>query len=101
MLRSYEGMFVIRPERELEGSNGVLTKLQEVISKNGGTIESSQNWGKRRLSYKIGNCVEGTYWLANFRMSSDAIDKLKQAVKLNDAVLRMLVLAKQKAVIKK
>lgn len=94
MSKLYEGMFIIRSQSALEGNDGVLTKLQETISKHGGTIESSQNLGKKRLAYRIKNCAEGAYWLTNFRISPDSINKLKSAFNLNDAVLRVLIIAK-------
>lgn len=93
-MRNYEGVFIINPDLATEASKGVVTQMQELVSKNGGRVDGLQEWGKRRLAYKINKKHEGNYVLINFQMDSNQTKKLEQALRLNDHVMRYLLVNK-------
>ena len=87
-------MFIINPDIPTETSKGVVGQLQELISKNGGRVEGLQEWGKRRMAYKIKKKHEGHYVVLNFQLDSDQTKKLEQSLRLNDQILRYLLVNK-------
>ncbi len=93
-MRNYEGVFIINPDIPTETSKGVVGQLQEMILKNGGRVEGLQEWGKRRMAYKIKKKHEGHYVVLNFQLGSDQTKKLEQALRLNDQLLRYLLVNK-------
>lgn len=93
-MKNYEGVFIIDPDLATETSKGVVHQIQEWVTKNGGRVDGLQEWGKRRLAYKIGKKHEGLYVVVNFQMDSQATNKLEQAVRLNDHVMRYLLVNK-------
>ncbi len=93
-MRNYEGVFIINPDLSSDASKGVVTQVQELVSKNGGRVDGLQEWGKRRLAYKINKKYEGNYVLMNFQMDTHQTKKLEQALRLNDHVIRYLLVNK-------
>ena len=93
-MRNYEGVFIINPDMSTDASKGVVTQIQEVVSKNGGRVDGLQEWGKKRLAYKINKKQEGNYVLMNFQLNSASTKKLEQALRLNDQLLRYLLVNK-------
>ena len=93
-MRNYEGVFIISPELSNDVSKGVVTQIQELVSKNGGRVDGIQEWGKKRLAYKIKKKQEGNYVVVNFQLESKSAKKLDQALRLNDNLLRFLLVNK-------
>ena len=93
-MRNYEGVFIINSDLSTEASKGVVTQIQEVVAKNGGRVDGLQEWGKKRMAYKIHKKQEGNYVLMNFQLESPNTKKLEQALRLNDQVLRYLLVNK-------
>ena len=93
-MRNYEGVFIINPDLNADASKGVVTQVQELVAKNGGRVEGLQEWGKRRLAYKINKKQEGHYVILNFQLDSKHAKKLEQGLRLNDNLLRYLLVNK-------
>ncbi len=93
-MRNYEGVFIINPDLSNEASKGVVAQLQELVTKNGGRVEGLQEWGKKRLAYKINKKREGGYVILNFQLESKHAKKLEQSLRLNDQLLRYLLVNK-------
>ncbi len=93
-MRNYEGVFIVSPELAPETSKGVVTQVQELIAKNGGRVDGLQEWGKKKLAYKIKKKQEGTYFLVNFQLNPTQTKKFEQTLKLNDQILRFLLINK-------
>ena len=93
-MRNYEGVFIINPELSTENAKGVVTQIQDLVSKNGGRVDGIQEWGKKRLAYKIKKRQEGNYVIMNFQIESTQSKKLDQALRQNDHLLRFLLVNK-------
>ena len=93
-MRNYEGIFIIDPDLSNENSKGVVTQVQEVISKTGGRIDGIQEWGKKRLAYEIQKKHEGNYVFMNFQLESRSSKKLDQLLRLNENLLRFMIVNK-------
>jgi small subunit ribosomal protein S6 len=85
-------MFIIRPDLE-EEKNKLFNQLNDDIVKNQGKINDSKVWlEKRRLAYRIKKYDEGLYYLIHFSVTPEAISRLKQVWRINDNILRFLIL---------
>ncbi|MCG3175321.1 MAG: 30S ribosomal protein S6 [Candidatus Omnitrophica bacterium] len=93
-MRNYEGVFIINPELAADTTKATVTQVQELISKNGGRVDGLQEWGRRRLAYKINKKNEGHYVLLNFQIDPKQTKKLEQSLRLNDQILRYLLVNK-------
>ncbi|NLB36335.1 MAG: 30S ribosomal protein S6 [Clostridiales bacterium] len=76
-----------------EGINELLEKFKALVEDNG-TLESVDEWGKRRLAYPINDEPEGYYALFNFTSEAQFPAELERIVSITDGVLRSLVIKK-------
>ncbi len=93
-MRNYEGVFILNPDLVGDAAKNAVAQVQELVSKNGGRVDGLQEWGKRRLAYKIGKRQEGNYLVLNFQMDTQQTKKLEQSLRLNDQILRYLLVNK-------
>lgn len=92
-MHTYEGMFILRPDLTEDTRKEVFSQISDTISKNGGSQIDGQVWSeKRRLHFPINKQNEGIYYLVHFTLPTDAITKVKYAYKLNEKILRVLIL---------
>lgn len=90
--RPYEALFILKTtgtEAELAQS---VKQVEEPVKKLGGQIDSSVGWGRRRLAYQIARHGEGHYHLLQFRVEPKHLEELKRLFRLNELIVRFLVL---------
>ncbi len=90
---SYEAMLVFSVANGDEAVQELVEKFKAMVEANG-TLESVDEWGKRKLAYLINDEPEGYYALYNFQSSPDFPAELDRVVKITDGVLRSLVIKK-------
>ena len=61
--RTYELVYVVSPETSDEQVTALHDQVQSIVGRYNGTIEKTENWGRRKLAYEIGHHKEGTYVL--------------------------------------
>lgn len=91
--KKYEAMMVFSVVSGEEATNALVEKFKALISENG-TIESVDDWGKRRLAYPINDETEGYYVLVNFESTATFPAEFERVAKITDGVLRTMVIAK-------
>ena len=89
MANSYETMLVFSVVNGDESVTALVEKFKALIEANG-TIESIDEWGKRKLAYPINYETEGYYMLVNFTCEPDFPAELDRVVKITEGVLRSL-----------
>ena len=89
-MKNYELVYVVRPNAEDEVKEAVLNKVQEVISANG-EVEKVDTWGNKKLAYQIAKFSEGFYVLVNFKASADLPKELDRNLKINENVIRHMI----------
>ncbi len=93
MTGNYEVMMVFSLKNGEEAAVALKDKFQAMIEANG-TIDSVDDWGKRRLAYLINDEAEGYYVLVNFTAATDFPAELDRVFKITDGVLRTMIIAK-------
>lgn len=94
MQASYETLMVLSTTLDEEASKALVAKFTELISARG-TVESVDEWGKRRLAYAINDETEGNYVLVNFTADTDLIAELNRIYAITDGLLRTIVVRKE------
>lgn len=97
-MHQYELMVILDPEIDERTVAPSLDKFLGVIRADGGTIDSVDIWGKRRLAYEINKKSEGIYAVVNMTASSDSTIELDRQLKLSEAVMRTKVLRAEEAI---
>ncbi|GAA1912103.1 30S ribosomal protein S6 [Nocardioides hwasunensis] len=91
-MRAYEVMVILDPsldERTVEPS---LDKYLNVIRKDGGSIESLDVWGRRRMAYEIKKNAEGIYAVVNLTATPETVKEFDRQLTLNESILRTKVM---------
>lgn len=90
-MRKYELMYIIKPNLEEEAVKAVIERFQGIATDNGAEIESLKEMGKKRLAYEIDKLREGYYVLMNIVSNSEAVSELERLLKINEDVIRYLI----------
>lgn len=94
MAVSYETIMVLNPSLDEEATKALIEKFTDLISANG-TVESVDEWGKRKLAYEIEDETEGYYVLVNFTSNPDFPKELDRVYQITDGILRTIIVHKQ------
>lgn len=89
----YEMLFIIPNKFTDEEAKNQVTKVEELIVAQGGTITYREYWGKKRLAYEIKHNHYGYYSLCEFDIARTAIAKIDNDLRLSNDVLRHQVVA--------
>ena len=91
MNRKYELVYVVSPDASDDQVSALHTQVEETVTRMGGQLEKSENWGRRKLAYEIGRHKEGTYVLEVINGSGELMKELDRRLKVLDYVIRHLV----------
>lgn len=93
IMSKYESVLVISMKLGEEGIQNLIEKFKALIEKNA-TLDTVDEWGKRRLAYMINKESEGYYVLFNFTSNADFPAELDRRYMITDGVLRTLIIKK-------
>lgn len=93
-MKAYELMLLLNPVLEEEAREAALEKVQGLISANG-TIDSVDQWGKRRLAFEIDKFSEGDYVVVDFRAEPTAIAEIDRVLHITDPVVRYMLVRRE------
>jgi small subunit ribosomal protein S6 len=91
MVSTYEIVAVIRPDLDEDALGGAIERIHQRIADHGGTVKTSERWGKRRLAYQIQKYRDGFYVLTIFSLEPGQVARLRQTVGLHEELLRFTV----------
>tara|TARA_Y100000590_G_scaffold315637_1_gene356955 strand:- start:26 stop:331 length:306 start_codon:yes stop_codon:yes gene_type:complete len=74
----------------------LIEKYEDIIKNNSGKIIKTENWGLRNLSYKIKNNRKGFYVHMKFEGDGSTVEKLEQAERIDQKLLRFLTIKVKK-----
>ena len=93
-MAKYETMLITSAALDEDASSALIGKFKSLIEANG-TIDSIDEWGKRRLAYEIDYEQEGYYVLVNFTAPHEFPAELDRIYKITEGVIRSLIIAKE------
>ena len=91
-MRAYEVMVILDPSIEERTVEPSLDKYLNVVRKDGGSVESVDVWGRRRLAYEINKQAEGIYAVVSLTAEPATVKELDRQLGLNESVLRTKVM---------
>ena len=92
-LRAYEVMVILDPDLEERTVAPSLDQyLNNVVRKDGGSVEKVDVWGRRRLAYEIDKNAEGIYAIIELQAEPATVKELDRQLTLNESVLRTKVI---------
>ena len=96
-MRHYELVTILSPMLNQTEATEAWGQIKDFITNREGEIVREQSWGTRRLAYPIRqgsyNFLEGNYYLTNFSTDSPFNIELETFLRLDERVLRSMVIA--------
>jgi small subunit ribosomal protein S6 len=89
-MREYELTVLIHPDLEAD-LDPALKKVRDIITSNGGEITKEDNWGKKRLMYKIRGEEFANYVYMELKLPAEGNAKVQSTLNITDEVLRYLL----------
>lgn len=87
-MRQYELMVIFDPESDERAVQPLFDKFLTVVTKDGGTVDKIDHWGRRRLAYEINKKAEGLYAVANLTCTPETSKELDRQLGLSEQVMR-------------
>jgi len=89
-LRRYETTFVVHPDLSEEDHQKIVQKALGAITQSGGEILQLQDWGVKKLAYKIKKQTRGHYIFVDYAAKPEAVREVERLLRIDDNVLRFL-----------
>lgn len=91
-MKEYELTVLIHPDLEADIETP-LTKVRDIIKNAGGQVTNEDNWGKKKLAYKINREDFAVYVYMDVKLPADAPLKISNTFNITDEVLRYLLVS--------
>lgn len=91
-MRLYEIAVVLHPDLEID-LDSASAKVEKIISAAKGKIVKKDNWGKRKLAYKIKKQDWGIYIFYQVELEPTAVAKIDSSLRITEEVMRYLVVS--------
>jgi small subunit ribosomal protein S6 len=90
-MKAYEVMLLIDPSLDEEAHAAVVEKASGVITSQGGVVDSTEDWGKRRLAYEVNGLSDGAYAVLHFHALPESVAELDRVLHITDPVARFMI----------
>jgi small subunit ribosomal protein S6 len=89
-VRQYELVYILSPDATEQDVADLHTQVESIIARYQGELVKTENWGRRKLAFRIGKHREGTYVLEVFKGTGELTKELDRRLKVIDSVIRHL-----------
>ena len=90
-MRKYEIIVIAQPDLDEENLNNVIEKIKGWIADDKGEVVSVDNWGKRKLAYRIRKQRDGQYVLITANMDPASVKELSQNMRFVESIMRSMI----------
>lgn len=90
MNRTYELMFIVRPDMTEEDQDKLISTLENAVTTSGGQMKNVEKMGKRRLAYTVRKFHDGLYILLTFEGSGGLVHEMERRLRVTEPVIKFL-----------
>jgi small subunit ribosomal protein S6 len=87
-MRQYELILIVQPDLDEETTNGVIDRVKNMITDNGGEIQKIDVWGSKQLAYEINDFRDGYYVYMDLAFMPQFGTELKQNLRYIEPIIR-------------
>jgi len=96
MTRTYESIFIVRPDLAGDAYRAVLDKFKGVLTDQGASILKIDEWGVRKLAYTVKKQNRGSYVLVIFEADPKVILEYERRLRLDESIIKFINLHLEK-----
>jgi small subunit ribosomal protein S6 len=89
--RQYELVYIVTPEATDQEVADLHTQIEQIVQRFNGTVDKTENWGRRKLAYEIGHHREATYVVETITGSGEMVKEIDRRLRVIDQVIRHLL----------
>lgn len=89
-MNNYELAVLYHPDLEIDLEKAA-QKVTKLITDNGGSVKGEDNWGKRKMAYKIKGHDHAVYVFYAVELPSESVKKVEGTLNITDEVIRFLI----------
>jgi len=89
--RQYELIYILPPDTTEQQAGELHEQVAQIVARLHGTVEKTENWGRRKLAYEIARHKEGVYVLEVLNGSGELMKEVDRRLKVMDQVLRHMI----------
>ncbi len=86
--RQYELVYILTPDATEQQIADLHAQVEQIVARLHGTIEKTENWGRRKLAYEIAHHKEGIYVVEVINGGGDLVKEIDRRLKVLDLVIR-------------
>jgi small subunit ribosomal protein S6 len=90
MNRTYEIMFIVRPDVEEADLDKLIEGFQKNVTDGGGEVKSVEKMGRRRLAYTVHKFNDGFYVLLNVAAAGSLITEIERRLRVSEQVIKFI-----------
>jgi small subunit ribosomal protein S6 len=87
----YEKVMILDANLDDSAAEEIVTKIRDMIIKQGGEMFNTDNWGRRKLAYELNKHQKGNYFLLTFKAPPPTILALEKLCKVTDSIIKFMV----------
>lgn len=88
----YETVIIFSPELDDTVIDGALKKIEDLVTKNSGSIIKTEHWKKKRLAYPVKKHIYGYYVLIQLDAPPKLISDLERHYRVTENIIKYLTL---------
>ena len=88
--RTYDVMFIVRPDLQEEEIDKLLSNLESQAANAGATVKNVERMGKRRLAYLVRKFIDGFYVLLTVEADGKAIHEIERRLRVSEPVIKFI-----------
>ena len=90
-MTKYEMLYILDASLSDEAKDGIIKKIEDLVTANGGVVEKTDRWGLKKLQYPINYKSEGYYVLTTFEAEKTLVVEIKRIIGITDGIIRRLI----------
>ena len=88
--RQYELVYIVSPDATEQAIADLHTQVEQIVQRFNGTLDKTENWGRRKLAYEIGHAREGTYVIETISGGGEMMKEIDRRLRVTDTIIRHL-----------
>ncbi len=90
-LKSYETMYIVRPNLDEEATDRVVAQVEDLIKSHGCEKIVTDKKGRKRLAYEVNKMRDGFYVLTTFDGPAESVAQIKRMMTISEDIIRSIV----------
>jgi small subunit ribosomal protein S6 len=95
-VKGYETIVIMHPDLSEEQVTGAIAAMSQLIADNGGTLTKAENWGLKRIAYRVKKQTRGHILYFLYAGDRKTLNELERNIRINEVALRYMTVVVEK-----